>query len=581
MKTHLCQVKFGGFNYPFKVKTWMKRLPTALVLLTILVLPLSVSYNSVLTEDCFVQIVSVTLNQSSLEIGERLQVNLVYDLYYDQMDPLGIGSVSVSISIQGTIITLSSFEFTDLGLDVHKIITFEISPNEWTPNETGQVGIVQIEGWVQDSIGSMTDSVQQQFSIDRSDLLLEINPLQPQITFHENLILTGALHNPHNSSLYVPNHPLMISIIQNNQTLQSWSPQTNLTNNFTQSINSTLLGTGDFYCRISALDSNDYRATNSTVSFYIANANLSFSVTLNTTTIQAYYPSMSNCSILVSAYLHCQVANHTFGEANVTCFLGNRSKTMTYIEPNHFFAEIIAPSLTGDYFLAITALAPNHAPVNTSIPLNVVCRQAQLSFTTNCSEAAYGDFIEFSLNVVDISSQVPIPDKICSIYFYNQSVWNLLTQVILDQNGWAQFYWQAQNVGNEDYRFKAVFQGSPEFDDAETEVMVTNTHDLRFFCNSTLYIVRPNDVDYTLQLTTLDFQPIINVSVKLVEITSNITWCISFTNTSGYAILSWSIDENFTLGLHEFFLTAQDGLTTLGKIQITMIVYEQTILKLL
>ncbi len=250
----------------------MKRLPLTLILITILVLPLSIPFQTGWTDDCYVQIVSVTLNQSSLEIGEKLQVNIVYDLYYDQTDPLGIGSVSVSINIQGIPTPLSFHEFTNQGLDVQENITFDISPNDWSPNETGQVGIVNVEGWAQDSVGSMTDSVQQQFT-------------------------------------------------------------------------------------------------------------------------------------------------------------------------------------------------------------------------------------------------------------------------------------------------------------------VINTYDVLFLCNSTLHIVRPNETLYIMQLTTLDYQPLFNVSVQLIEIATNSSWSQSITNTSGYAILTWSINETFTLGPHEFLLIAQDGSTTLGTIPITMIVYEQTVLE--
>jgi len=135
----------------------MKRLPTILILITILVLPLTFSYYSVTTEDCYVQIVSVSLNRSYLEVGEMLQVHLVYDLYYDPTDPLGIGSVSVSFAVQGYPTLLSSYEFTTLGVDIQETMTFDISPDHWAPNETGQIGVVQVEGWVQDSLGTMTD----------------------------------------------------------------------------------------------------------------------------------------------------------------------------------------------------------------------------------------------------------------------------------------------------------------------------------------------------------------------------------------------------------------------------------------
>jgi hypothetical protein len=558
----------------------MKRLPAVLLLLTILVLPLLVSYHSISTEDCFVQIVSVTLNQPSLEIGERLQVSLVYDLYYDYTDPLGIGSISVSISIEGSPTPLSFYEFTTLGLEVNKIITFDISSNDWSPNETGQFGIVQVEGWVQDTVGSMTDTVQQQFSVDRSDLFLEIDPLSPQISFHENFNITGTLFNLHNCSLSVPNHPLIISVTQNNHTLQSWNAQTTATNNFTQPINSTLLGTGEFYCRVIALDSTAYRTTNSTFLFLISKANLSLTVNINATTVQAYYPSMNNCSVLVSVYLQCEMANHGLTEANVTCYLGNTTKILTYVESNQFSTELRAPSLAGAYCIYVTATALNHNPVNVSVPLIVDYRQPQISFTANCSEAAHGDFIRFSLNAIDISSQAPIPDKICSIYLYNHSTWNLLGQVTLDHSGCAQFLWQTQHVGDEDFRFKVHFQGSPEFNDSETETRVTNTHDFRFIGKSSLCMVRFNVVDYVLQLTSLDYEPLFNVSVQLIESATNFTWCISVTNTSGYAILSWAIDENFSLGPHEFLLIVQEENTTRGIIHITMIVYEQTILEL-
>ncbi|MFW9935963.1 MAG: hypothetical protein ACFFDU_10755 [Candidatus Thorarchaeota archaeon] len=558
----------------------MKRLPIALLLLATIVIPLIIPDQLASTEDCYVQIISLTLNKSSLEIGEKLQITLVYDLYYDQMDPLGIGSVSVSISVQGEVTSLSSYEFTRIGFNIQESMTFDVSPYNWTPYETGQTGLIQVEGWVQDTMGSMFDSVQQQFSIQRSNLILEVNPLPSQLLYHGNYNLSGALFNPHNYSIYVPNHPLMISILQEQVTLQSWTSETNFLNNFTQPINSTLIGTGEFQCQITALDSDDYKSTHSNLSLFIDNASLSISAILNTSIVQTYYPSMNNCSVLVSVYLHCQEAKHDLEEANVTCYLGNKTTNLDYIEPNYFSAELTAPSVAGQYLVYITALTPNHNPINCSLPLSVTHRRAQITFLPNCTEAAYGDTIEFSLQLVDYSSHVPISDRICSIYLYNQSTWNLLAQVIVDENGFTVYQWHAQNVGNEDFRFKVVFQGSPEFSYSETESIVTNTHDLRFMCNTTVAVIRPNDVNFILKLTNLEYQPLFNVSVSLVEDSSNSTWCTALTNSSGYVTLSWLIDENFILGPHDLLIIAKDGTTTLGTIQIIMIVYEQTVLEL-
>ncbi|MFX1509857.1 MAG: hypothetical protein ACFFBR_06080 [Promethearchaeota archaeon] len=558
----------------------MKRLPMGLVLLAILVLPFTLPVNFVRTEDCFVQIVSVTINQSSVEIGEQLEANLVYDLYYDQMDPLGIGAIGVSIRVQGTPSPLIVHEFTNTGFGIHEVIAFDISAYDWSPNETGQIGEIQIEGWVQDSIGSMTDQVQQQFIVHRSNLLLEIYSQPMQITFHEILNLSGALSNPHNSSLDVSNHPMLISVIQNNQTIKSWNSQTDIVGNFTHPINSSVLGTGDFSCKVFALNSDDYKTANSSVSFNINPANISLSVMVNTTSVQTYYPLMKNSSLLVSASLQCDIADHEFKNANVTCHLGNITKTLAYTGSNTFSTAIEAPSIAGEYVLAVSAITYNHSLTNTSIPIMVEQRDAILILTPNCTEATLGDTIGFTLKAVDFASLIPISTKTCSIYLYNQSAWTLLIQVQLDYEGLAQFQWQTQNVGDNDFLFKAIFHGLPEYNITTINVNVTNTHDIRFICDSILHRIRPDHVEYVIQLTTLDFQPISNISISLIECVSNTTWCVSITNSSGFATLVWDIEIEYPLGQHEFYLSAEQGTTLLETIQITVLIFEQTVLEL-
>jgi len=552
-----------------------------MLLFGFLILPFSVSFNSILTQDCYIQIVSVTLNQSSFEIGEKLQVNLVYDLYYNPTDPLGIGSVSVSVHADGNPTPLFSKEFTDVGYDIYKSITFDISPNDWAPNETGQVGEVYVEGWTQDSVGSMTDSVQQQFVVQRSDLILSISPLPSQITYHEIFKIEGKIQNPHNSSLDVPNQPMVIFAIQNNTILLHWNLYTDMTSNFEQSVNTTQLCSGDFVANITVFESNDYKSIFTTEVFSITNASLALTVISNSSVIEAYYPSATNCSVFVEANLCCQGTNHTLEEANVTCQLSNSSVLMDYFAPNSFSAVILAPSSPGNYSINITAVAPNHDPTSASIPLEVVYRQAQISFISNRSEAAYGDIIGFSLSINDAISQVPISNKICFVYLYNQSGWILLRQVLLDQNGCGLFSWQAQDIGTQDFRFRVVFQGQPEFDYEEVELTIINTRDIRFICMSTLEIIRPSNVTYIVKLTTSDFQPLFNISISLIEISTNGTWEIAYTNSSGYATLTWFIDSNYYLGPHAFQIIAQDDMIILGTIPLTMIIFEQTILEII
>ena len=559
----------------------MKKNATILLIMAIL-LPLICTpfLNIVVTQDCFVQIVSVSLNQTSLQIGEKLEVNLVYDLYFDPLDPLGIGSVSVTIGIQGVSIPLLQSEFTDVGIAINKVVILDISPITWAPNETGQVGRVQVEGWVQDSVGSMTDNVEQQFSVQQSNLICTMASIPSQISFHNVFNLTGSLQNPNNTSLPIPNHPLQISVLQNDQLIHSWNQTTIHPSNFSQTINTTLIGTGPFNCNVTASESDDYIPTGTLLSFTILKADITLSVTTNATVVQAYYPSTNNHSLFVSVHLNCQSANHSFEEANVTCSLGNVDTPMDYSDLNHFSTVIEAPSNPGNYSMTITALTPNHNTINTSVPIRVVSRDPLVYLESNRSTAAYDDIIELTVNVLDENSQEPVANKTCSIYLFNQSVWNLLTQLILDQEGTAKISWLAQNVGDQDFRFKAVFHGEPEFITKETELTITNTREFRIILNSTIDIIRQTNIFYPIQITDKNHQPLTNVNFTLIEQATNSSWSTAVSNTSGYATLTWYLASDYALGPHEFSLLIQNGSITFGVIEVIMIVFEQTKLDL-
>jgi len=560
----------------------MKHKKPLISLFIILLLSTSVSFsNLVLTQDCFVQIVSVSINKSSLEIGESLQVDIIYDLFYEPLDPLGIGSVSVVISIEGESDFITQHEFYDIGFNVYKVVTLDISPHHWTPNGTGQDGIVKVDGWVQDSFGTMTDSVEHPITVLQSPLIMELSSLPSSIFYHEIINLSGSLQNPNNSTVPIPNHPIEIKIIQEEQIIESYYQNTTLPSNFTQSIDTTLIGTGAFDCNITALENDDYTQEMTSFSFFVSNENLTLSVTSNSSIIQTYYPSMTNCSVLVSATLTCQSSGHSVAEANVTCSLGNFTKPMNHLEQNRFTADLPGPSYPGNYSLIVTAAIPHHNSTSSSIPIQVVPRRALIQVESNFSEAAYGDFIQLTLRATDEATQISVANKICSIFIYNQSVWNLLTQVMLNQNGTAKFTWQAQNVGDQDFRFKVTLLGDPEYYNEEIEHIVINTHEIRFILDSTIQVIRQSSFNYSIQITTLDFQPLSNISVHFIEILTNTSWCTATTNTSGHVILTWFIDSQYDLGIHEFSLIAQDEFNTIGSIQITMVVFEKTILKLI
>lgn len=558
----------------------MKHKKPLISLFIVLLLTTSISFsNLVLTQDCFVQIVSVSINKSSLEIGENLQVDIIYDLFYEPLDPLGIGSVSVIISVEGENDFIAHHEFSDTGLNVYKVVTLDISPHHWAPNGTGQDGIVRVEGWVQDSFGSMTDSVEYTIAVLQSSLIMELSSLPSSIIYHEIFNLTGFLRNPNNSTVPIPNHPIEIIIIQEEQIIESYYQNTTLPSNFTQNVDTTLIGTGAFDCNVTALENEDYTQETTSFSFFVSNANLTLSVASNSSVIQTYYPSMTNCSVLVMATLSCQSSGHNVADSSLTCSLGNFTKPMNHLELNLFTADLLGPSYPGNYSLVVTATLPHHNSTSYSIPIQVVQRRASIQVESNCSEAAYGDYIQLTLRATDEETQISVANKICSIFIFNQSGWNLLTQVMLDQDGTAKFTWQAQNVGDQDFRFKVKLLGDPEYINEEIEHTVTNTHEIRFILNSTIQVVRQSSFNYSVQITTLDFQPLSNISVHFIEILTNTSWCTATTNISGHAILTLFIDSQYDLGIHEFSLIAKDEFTTIGSIQIAMVVFEQTILE--
>jgi hypothetical protein len=560
----------------------MKRSIAILLVLSILLFPLTCPiFDTAQTQDCFVQIVAVNIDQPSYQIGESVNVTFVYDLYFDLLDPLGAGSISVNLIVQGESLPLRTHQFTELGLNINKSVSFEIATFDWEPNSTGQLGIAQVQGWVQDSVGTMTDTAELQFSVVRSDIVINTIPFPTQVYYHNPITIQGSLQNPHNTSLQLSSHPLTITISQNTLLIQEWILNSSPTSTFTHEIDTSQIGTGDYDCNVSVPNTGDYNSGMTLHSFTILNSSISLTPVLNTTIVQTYYPQTNNCSILVLALLQCQNTNHSMSEANVTCQLANSTLPMISDGPNQFSTEINAPRIPGNYSIHITAKIPHHNTTTVEVPIQVFSRHAVLGFESNCSEAAQGDIIGFKISAQDEETLVGIEDKICSIYFLNQSVWNLMTQVALDQNGTAQFFWQAQNVGDQDFQFKMVFHGGPEFETGETETLVINTHEIRFILDSSIQVLRQTTTNYSLQLTTLDYQPLANVNITLIEVSTNSTWATAITNTSGYASLSWFIEDWYELGIHEFYLIAQQGTTVLGVIPIAMIVFDQTILVLI
>ena len=353
------------------------------------------------------------------------------------------------------------------------------------------------------------------------------------------------------------------------------------TGSFSQLIDTTNLGTGGFTFNITSVANGDYIWASTLLPFNVTNANLMITPELNATAFQAYYPTMNNCTGMVTAYLECPSSSDEINEANVTWSLGNRNGTFWYKEASEYVANVTVPFLPGNYPLWINASLSNHNKANTSVNIIVEPRKPNILFTAIRTAAAFGDFIELAITVTDTGCFRPVFGKEVSIFILNQTNWILLTRIDLDANGLANFVWQAQDVGDDYvFSFKAVFHGDPEFNNQEQLITVDNTRNIRFIVDTIQDFIRGRLVNFTLLITTLDYIPIPNLSVNLIEISTNQTWCTTYTNISGHAYLTWNLTTQYELGEHKLSLMVQDSQTLLGTISMTIIVYEATILRI-
>lgn len=533
------------------------------------------------TQDCSVQILSVSLNRSTLSIGETLQVNVSYNLLYDTQDPLAIGVVTISINAAGEEQPVLTREYVEQGTSVRKTASVGILPTHWEPSETGQMGFVRVSGWVQDSYGSMTDYAERDFRIERSEVQLMLGDVPSQLVFHDQFLLTARITNAHNSSIVLDNHSVRVEAGDVQRIVQGWDLRTLPDGTVAQTIETAGLGTGTFTCNITSKPDGDYLNASVHFSFDVIKPNILLVARLNATAYLAYYAGMSNCTALLTADLACSSQMHDVPAANVTWALAGKEGALEYLGARQFGGQVYMPGAAGHYTIDLHASLPNHSSTEASLPVVVEPREPILSVEANRTQAAYGDFIGLRVRVVDKGCSKPIAGKQVSVYVSVQTDWALLLCAVLDDNGELMAVWQAQDVGNpQQFCFRAVFQGAPEFGQGEASINVENTRNIRFFSASRVVIVRGRPANCTIQITTLESAPIPDLRVELVEIATNQTWCSATTNASGYAYLVWGTPSGYELGEHRFLIVAANTVGTQGCITVLLATYDSTVLRL-
>jgi hypothetical protein len=554
----------------------MRKATAVLFFIAVLLLASTSFSPRVSTQDCFVQIISVNLNKSTLSIGERFQANITYNLYYDSTDPFGIGAVSISISTSSGGPPIQIEEFTELGANVEKTVAIDIMPQDWEPSEGGEIGSIQVLGWVQDSYNSMTDQITKDFWVIRSETNLFVEDTPDSMIHHDILNVTAYLTNPHNNTIPLANHEVCVSVTNSSQLIQTWNLNTSGDGCFTKLVDTTLLGTGRFSYNVTSLPNEDYLEASYLAQFNITKTSIQLNADLNATAYQAYFQSMNNVTAMISVEAFCQKKIHDMSEANITWSMDGREGELLHQNGTLFRGEVRTPTIPGIYNITITTTLVHHNISSTRIPLIVEPRRAVLSFNANCTEAAYGDFVNLSLTVTDSGCAKPVSGKIVGLFVMDHSDWYIIAQLLLDDNGFTSFYWQARDTGNDEFRFRALFEGQPEYPVQEQIITVDNTQTIRFHIDTIIEGIRGTLTNCTLQITTLDNVPIPNLTLYLVEVDTDNTWCTAETNASGHSTLFWYIPNDYNVGIHQFSMVCLDSLEIIGVISITMIVYTFT-----
>ncbi len=560
----------------------MRKTTTVLILALVLLFSSSIFNNRIFSQDCFVEILSITFEKSTFEVGEPFAVNFSYTMFYDVLDPLATGSVVISITPENEVIPIFSCEFLEIGIGISNNISTTLSPDDWSPAASGQLGTVKVEGWVQDSYGSRYDSASQTFTIIRSKVHIASNEMPDPIKYHDIVVLSGNFTNQNNQSIIVPNHPYNVSLLHQTTTIQTWSNNSTNSGNFSILINTTQIGTGLYSCNITALSDEDYLQSAIEIPFNISSASLTIDGKLSENTIYTYYPFLENCSVGIDVNVTCSASVHSVSTANVTWLLANQSGNLVYINDSQFTGVALAPSLAGTYNITIFASLPNHSVTSIDLPLDVLIRIPTILFTANSTSAAYGSFIELSASILDSTSSKPVIGKSATIFVLNHSQWLPVAQLITDQNGSIQTIWKAHETGSDDkFIFKVTLEGSPEFIIAEEFLNITNTGTRYVLYNPVSNFIRGQIANYSIQITTIDNMPLSNLTVILIETLPNITHATAITDFMGIANLSWLIEMSYDLGEYDFYLIIIENSNIIARIDITIVVFDTTIITLI
>jgi len=318
------------------------------------------------------------------------------------------------------------------------------------------------------------------------------------------------------------------------------------------------------------------------LSFYVENASLTLEAHLNTSILQAYYPSMNNCTVLVRVNVTCNSTIHDMEEACVKWHLNGEEGVLVYQNGSQFMGEISTPRVAGKYNLSIYATLANHTSDMVYYTLTVDRRKATLELSLNRTEAAYGDPVEFTVTAFDTGCQKPISGKDVSIFVSNGTAWVFLTNLTLGSDGTARGTWNVSETdGGDILTFKAVFRGKPEYNENEVSATLMVSKNIRLLVNPDLQVIRGRQGNFTVKVTTLDYEAIPNLTVYFIEESTNETWCTTFTNASGYAQILWDVPSWYELGVHEFCIIVYDGTEFMGRGFVNVEVYDATIMTVL
>ena len=360
-------------------------------------------------------IYSLNISSEKMPVGTSIFVSAKYLLEYSNP---GDGYATLSLKNEKGDIIQTKTNFTK-GLVIWNTTIF-LDPLSWSPKQEGENATIELEVCASDSTGEQIEHKTVSFLVIRSNITIIKGTQEGNITYGITRIFKYTFLNAQNNSITITNHTFNWRIVDTkNITRLEDSNMTDSTGSGNISVDTTILGVGNYKIWIYVNQSDDYNYAEYTQRINILNQ---------------------------STYLDCYILNHEiftsvnytsrnatiqieimyYGEDNITLnnfivnWISQFNSGVIYNMNSTTILNITAPQSPGTYNLTITTIKDNYQDATEVISLNVLPRELNTSIDKG--------YISIGENLINISTFDIISN--CSItgisllFYYEMTIEN-------------------------------------------------------------------------------------------------------------------------------------------------------------